>query len=494
MQCLKDKKLSWSDFCLVLSEMEKKTPISVVDAVWLLRTLHGQQHGQQRRVLILVDEIDKATAKGNQVLSELGVLLDLDRDAEVVVSAIDPDHVQSLLSASQRRISYAVLLPLSGDLIAAETKAWVASLSWDPNITRNLFKMNLIKSVHLLTSGFPRAMQRLSEEMKAGTFPQPLDGAPKTMLVHLAEAVACATKYGALIDHESLELIMGSRPIGIGESGGAEYRKLLKRNIAYVHSIEHQTIKIATTLFSLFQTSIFSSGQQDASTEKYPIVHAGHLLFQGTNSISQYFERAIDWSIFSHGIYLLTPQNMFAVKEGLEGIQFSQQPRIASSKAALTLNKNTSVEARFAAFGALEKDSVNIPPEHNPGFDSAWRLESKETAEFVFYVQAKVSKPPRKPFISAVADAIRLTLRYHSNYQQEIPLERVFMLFYLWDDVKNIPSREALLGEFVGRSCAFVEQHHANITILDRKDLATFLIPTLVHIPTLVNAVCQEEG
>ena len=82
--------VQWRDFSKNIEAM------SAFDAVRLLRRIFGAA----RPVLVLVDELSKATKYDATAMAELGVLLNRDGDAHVVVSSLSPAYIAKLLSGS----------------------------------------------------------------------------------------------------------------------------------------------------------------------------------------------------------------------------------------------------------------------------------------------------------------------------------------------------------------------------------------------------------
>ena len=97
--------ISWDDF-LKRFENYKLDDIGIT-AISLLK----ETFGADRRILILVDELSKAT-DDKTVMKTIGEIIDKYNECDVVVSSLSPTYIEVLLTGSQRPINYGILQPL----------------------------------------------------------------------------------------------------------------------------------------------------------------------------------------------------------------------------------------------------------------------------------------------------------------------------------------------------------------------------------------------
>jgi hypothetical protein len=136
------------------------------DAVGLLRRLFGPD----RPVLLLVDELSKAV-KDKDVMGELGVVLDLDGDCDMVVTSLSPAYIFALLTGSQRLIIYIPMVPLQSTTAglsvgATECGQWANRINDTVGGVSNQFKLNVLNEAYLLMSGHPRSLQYMIKYFK----------------------------------------------------------------------------------------------------------------------------------------------------------------------------------------------------------------------------------------------------------------------------------------------------------------------------------------
>ena len=162
-----EKGLLWKNFVKMFSKEFKDAESDVLAAVELLQRIFGEN----RRVLILVDEVSKSK-KSITNLSNLGLILDESDRFDVLVSSLSANYVDKLVTGSQRSINYEYLRPmLDARLGEKEYQNWAKSLiekAESPMIVEkvDIFKKNALYNFYLLYSGHPRALERMKQAME----------------------------------------------------------------------------------------------------------------------------------------------------------------------------------------------------------------------------------------------------------------------------------------------------------------------------------------
>lgn len=119
---------NWTKFCEMFLKFNS---LSAAQAISIFRSIYGSN----RPVLLLVDEISKASfintgiegdiCAAREIMKEIGVVLDLDGNTDVVLSSLSPQYVQTLVSRNSQVIEYCVFLPLLDvNLVGDICKKW----------------------------------------------------------------------------------------------------------------------------------------------------------------------------------------------------------------------------------------------------------------------------------------------------------------------------------------------------------------------------------
>ena len=154
-----DPMLKWEEF---KKQFWNFRSISALNAVRLLRQIYGED----RRVLVLVDELSKASKHAigldQAVMHGLGDLLDTDGECDVVVSSLSPQYINNLLTGSQRSIKYIILPPLlNSDVGKAACEAWASKVIEKAGEKLDDFVCNFLRASLLVASGHPRYIEKI---------------------------------------------------------------------------------------------------------------------------------------------------------------------------------------------------------------------------------------------------------------------------------------------------------------------------------------------
>eukprot|EP01039_Chlorochromonas_danica_P008089 gene8089-8923_t len=155
---------TWTSFTKTFQEF---APLKARGAVNILRKVYGD-----RRMLLLVDELSKAK-DDKEAMKEIGVILNLERAVDVLVSSLSPNYIATLITASsQRPIQYVVLPPLIEEKLGRkETEIWAKTVLEDMKKGKEMkqevpsFLCSMVSSVYLFASGHPRSIEKLLESL-----------------------------------------------------------------------------------------------------------------------------------------------------------------------------------------------------------------------------------------------------------------------------------------------------------------------------------------
>jgi hypothetical protein len=161
---LKLKSSSWAKFS---DKWGKAQDLSVVDAKLILRELFGIN----RPFLLLIDELSKCNGFSpfydKSIVKSVSEILDNDINTDVIVSSLSPEYIINLVTRSQRKVKYIVLMPLLNSKIGIDkVEEWSEKkLNLARSVKKNdTFCINLLKSTNLLVSGHPRSLEFLDKK------------------------------------------------------------------------------------------------------------------------------------------------------------------------------------------------------------------------------------------------------------------------------------------------------------------------------------------
>ena len=312
--------VQWCDFSKDIEAM------SALDAVRLLRRIFGAA----RPVLVLVDELSKATKYDATAMAELGVLLNRDGDAHVVVSSLSPAYIAKLLYGSQRRISYVILAPLdASDLGQQECKAWAESFI---SPTTNPFKANLLRSAYLLASGHPRSLEQLVQAFTSkvdwgDVAPFVLDGSVPSLLHALAlETSKAAPAIVTSLSMDALELVFSAKLIKVEASDTERavlFRRLLESGAVFICRGQGSMFSPAITGASIVDVLASLPSQTKLGLRG----QAAKVLFQDIleTTIADWWERCVDLTMVCRSLDRDKLHRVFGVGEAV-GLKRTEAP------------------------------------------------------------------------------------------------------------------------------------------------------------------------
>ena len=232
--------LLWKSF---LEKFKTEDSFLACDAVDMLRRLFGPD----RPVLLLVDELSKAT-NDKEVMRELGSVLNLDGHCDVVVTSLSPAYILEL-SGSQRPITYVPVLPLlstTADLSVGkkECKLWAGKVDVATGGQSTPFQLNVLEHAYLLTSGHPRSLEymiesfekfeggvvgRIVSEIKYGTL--------QSLTIEVARQVEGRDVSVEVMTAKQLEDFVFTAPRCLSVAD-TQFRELLEKGTIFIHSKE----------------------------------------------------------------------------------------------------------------------------------------------------------------------------------------------------------------------------------------------------------------
>lgn len=161
--------VSWQ---LFHEEYKSLRDLRAIKAVNLLRMVFGNT----RLFFIGVDEISKTmdTAIAEDIISQLGVVLNLEIHTDVLVSSLHPAYIKDLVTGSNRAVNYLPIVPLKneklGKQLRPESEKFVNKVN-DINGSGkklNKFVKSLLRNMYILGSGHPRTLEHLMKGIVNG--------------------------------------------------------------------------------------------------------------------------------------------------------------------------------------------------------------------------------------------------------------------------------------------------------------------------------------
>jgi len=169
MGAIEWESLTWIDFvdkiANVCSEKKFESVLTASMAIRLLKNVFGAD----RPVLILIDELVKAPLGSQaEIMGEIGGLLDVYDDVDIVVSSLAPTFITDLVRA--RPLKFVVMHSLQeSDLGRFECLEWANTLIDEITSAGVVLDDNvkaMLQNSYLLLSGFPRGLENLVTEFQ----------------------------------------------------------------------------------------------------------------------------------------------------------------------------------------------------------------------------------------------------------------------------------------------------------------------------------------
>ena len=528
---------SWGDF---LAQFSRFANLQADDAISVLRRVYGED----RRVLILVDELSKSKRYhlDDSVMDEIDVILDNEGDADVLVSSLSPQYMEDLVRHSRRPIRHVVLNSLvDSKLVQSECIEWANKLIANRTVTKPLddFSSRGVQSVYLLLSGHPRSLEMLvgkfkEENSKYKYWPRLasiIETRNDTSVVDVIDAFnfglfstrdpifskQAKTNVAAINDHLNLVLRRYDNNL--------QFRKLVESGEVFVLPASKYSgdYRVTITLASfLNMIELLSTAKTDTISDA---TRAAVELFKGlvsenaVTSIGTLFERAVGLTIAAGSLNLGMSQRpgiIFgcASSEILNFTVPELSVRIASDKASMIMPTNI----------AEIKDELIIAPPNQAGSEGravfAPKNTSRNNSTITIYFEVKVSifkgdalTMRVKKLDGTLSSHYDLTVNWTMEQQIE-SFQNLYMMFYEWVDYSkasegdyNAMFIEALtvkIGETLNTikgttdfdrksACfhAFLDTIKVNerVFVIGRAALKEWLLPVMLPIPLIVEKV-----
>lgn len=487
--------MTWEYF---LSNFEDNYNCSATAAVNILREVYGIN----RRVLVLVDELAKLDDDANEkvVMREIGQLLTSSHKIDVIVSALSPEYVDTLVTrTSARVIKYVILDSLVGSRLGRnETREWSVELlreygKSDEEIDE--FAINFLCNIELLLSGHPRSLQRLVESFAAksewglywtntielirdakieskGTMPEimkavmdDLFGTEDNPVYSLLETKipGTPTKIVKYLDL-ALQFVVPENP---------QFRSYLENGAVYILPKTSYTPKRRTTIPLVTFLQLVSIL---AEPKVYPRLLASHsrartavLLFKNsTVNMAELFESAVGLTAVCHSYlaissYMKTLLGCKRVKNCI--------PKIRTPP--LTTRIASSLEEMMIPESGLVANEYVHAPKYFPGFDgriTVMNTVGKDSAHY-FYMEVRIAPKKRDSESKARVSKIVKALMSHfictlqlSLTDQLSSFKNLHVIFYEWgalsdtNEVDLEAVKSAVSSLFAGKTIESVEE------------------------------------
>ena len=318
--------LSWKAF---LEKFNAEESFLACDAVDMLRRLFGLN----RPVLLLVDELSKAT-NDKAVMTDLGGVLAEDDNCDVVVTSLSPAYVLELLSGSQRPITYVPVLPLlstTADLSVGkkECKLWAKKVQRAAGGDLTPFQLNVLEHAYLLASGHPRSLEYMikkfkAEDVGAGIVSEIKDDRLQSLIIEVARQVEGRDVSVKVMTAKQLEDFVFTAPMYLSVAD-TQFRELLEKGTIFIHSKKssggEDEFTTAVQARSFLTKVIGRKDFHRLGSDETPCTReAGKLLKNlGSEKVSTWWERFLDTTIICRSYSFTSIVNLFGLPRGALG-------------------------------------------------------------------------------------------------------------------------------------------------------------------------------
>eukprot|EP01031_Cornospumella_fuschlensis_P031091 gene31091-37574_t len=413
----------WEDFAEDFQQYLEgiNADVSAKTAAEVLREVYGRE----RRLLVLVDEVSKAKPRGQadaDIMTELGRLLESDGTIDVVVSSLSANYASQLLSGSHRELQYVVMTPLlHSGLGEPETQRWSEELLQQVSQGHSVdaLVVKLLRSTHLLCSGYPRSLERLVMSYKSSYpqwsfFSRLLEDDPKCSVSELLPALSdevwgiSKMYYGAPSAPSLLGYVLSAK--AIAADGGDSS---LSTSSALVEMLERG---------SAFLVSNFGN----ASSEEVTGYQVSMMLAQFLRIMKavrpDFFPPVgkVAWELFNPLLYSSSTPNfgtwfersvaLTAIVRSMDQLEMAEGVEVPPLILKIA---STEAELRKALTNDDDEDVLIVPGEENPGLDIMVVVGKKEAAGVRYYLQCKAARSTRHTHLQEVARCILKTVQKH---------------------------------------------------------------------------------
>ena len=520
--------------------------LSLVDAVDVLRVLYGTD----RRVLVMVDEISKATPIGAdaRVMTTLGTILDQYDMVDVLISSLSPQYITNLATGSNRYIDYVTMAALiDSGLGQNQCIEWARIMTKNVSGGSKLYLFNILKSAYLLLSGHPRSIEYLVEsftpyyEAERAVEKDVSEVGVELVTLPSSEVTGVWQPLLEMISRrESGSVIIGEIIRTINRIGNIQYntktvrsteilefilrcddmydedllRQYSELGVVFASTLDAQKCAMRLGEF-LSDLNLYINRPAYSSKVTPQLCRLGAAMTLFTDAfkvgsgggisldVSDLWEYSICLTIFCKafdracvfGIMHLIPQCAPLVRI-----------RRAAGVKDLGIGRATSVQ-----------DELVVSPKGFAGFDARITFVDKDTNKNIFvYTQMKVAAPTSTSLVNIYIKAIVNILLHHLRIQgPSFDLSNVFIVFYVWSDIHNpvaaiaeavalmpaylktLPTTTTKLTETKAILSYLNTYGVSNIHVLGKAQLDGWLIPTLKPIPRFVesaNSIPTIEG
>lgn len=532
----------WKDF---YTTHARSKDLSAVDAVAMLR----KAFCDNRLILIGVDELSKAGESSQNIMQQLGVVLNNDGRTDVLVSSLNPTYIRELLTGSQRNIEYVPITPLPSSALEKEfrsvSEAMVRRIKKELDIgghlMRNRFNERILRNIHILASGHPRTAEHLKKAVESGAVDRKVkallarhDAVVPYQLLRALLKLPQLSKFSEAPENDAereLILSVGAKDV----TRDASARVMLDRARCFIFHQQDTTdttdtnYRLTTTLSSFFNLldHLFST----EANSLQPLSRAARELFQPREDtpfqIADLWERAHCLSVVSSASYLLWEDRTIGNKVfslssvcGLNSSAFGCAVRLGGELNVKVTMKNETME--------WKRDTLYVAPAGQAGFDYSLCLLNREGEQMFGYVEINSGPSTNNTTTIATifAHKLRMTLREHlervnltksGQDDQLVALKHTyFVLSRFGSEVSNMTAlknevekllQEEVEKELVGKNkkdknkkaeldltLAFVEHYwDRNVAFQGTTEMTASMVPAVLPIAQLVQAVGKED-
>ena len=434
--------LQWKQFSEDFKDCESIRALKAVD---IIRGLFGEQ----RLMLIIVDELSKAGKYDATAIKELGEILSNDDRTDILVSSLSPVYIDTLLTGSQRRTSYIPLRPLPVDQLGVlEFKAFAEMMIRRvENITSkpvDLFCKRLLLSTPALASGHGRSVQLLIESTLNSDCTVEWQRVETALIKNNSVGVLrCLVALPSLnkcigFPLSSTERDMIFLPKPHDEKRNMKFRRMLEKGVGFIYKKDNDGFILSTTIAGLFKTISPTISKKSGS-----ISLAVKSLFDPfPDNLSEIWERCCDLTLVGRSIVAVEVYDFPVFSPSRQThppIKLTDQLRVRIMTPGKTMH--------------FEANTLVVPVDKNqPGFDSlVFGFREDNLKKAYAYNEVKIEFSAMYNLTKVVASKLVSVLDFHFKHmianecsheegeQLDETLKSIFFNLYLYSSSSANP-------------------------------------------------------
>ena len=461
--CVTRPNVAWEVFLGQFSDFHELSASDAVDLLW-------EVYGSKRRILILVDELVQMEAIGvgadKSVMRQIGDLLSRYGTLDVVVSALSPQYVTSLVaSACRRAIHYVVLESLvDRGLGRAETGEWASTMLASMPVPDPIAQ-RLLRSVYVLCSGHPRSIEMLVESFDengrticwsatrellsvAGqTFPALLSAFIFDLLDSRHPASSILKVQLPYMNDVPANIACLREALSVLIRDDSTFRTNLEKGAIYIlpkSAVIRMDLRLTISLvaFLTLVKRLGNARDEDQLLITDPLVNAAIVFFYKAGSTGELFERAVGLTVVCYSRLGQPICSDMSEALGCKSLYYESAPYVAPK---LTARFAETVQQMLVSATGPSANEFVIAPPGFPGFDGrVTTIGSKSMPAQYYYLEPLIAKKVMLDGIRARVSKVVTALIAHfvctlhlSAADRLASYSNVYIVFYEWGELST---------------------------------------------------------